>query len=450
MTAMQSGTVTLHRADVVFPVTAPPIVDGAVAVRRGRILAVGGHDELGERLRDLAPIERRRWRGALIPGLVNAHTHLQYTAIAEVGRGSYTSFEDWSRSFLMAYQAADHDWRAASAHGAELALRAGTTAVAEIVTDPEAARALHEAGLHGVAYWEVLAFTSARQRAEGPRLVEEGLAGIPSPPHAGISPHAIYSLDTEVLRDLTALARERGLRQHIHAAEAASENEYALAGTGPLAEQWRRNGHAEFALLAEGGSGHRAIGYLDAVGALTPQTHLAHGIYVDADDRALLRAREVAVALCPRSNAVIGLDPPPVADYLREGSPIAVGTDSLSSSPSLGPLADVAALYRLARAQGYSGDDLHARLLRAATVGGAFALGLVAGADAAGQLREGHRADLAVFEVASGDPRDALAELVEEAPAEAAATIVAGETRWTPRGLEGVLSAEGTGIPAAR
>ena len=66
---------------------------------------------------------------------------------------------------------------------------------------------------------------------------------------------------------------------------------------------------------------------------------------MDADDRALLRTRGVSVALCPRSNAVIGLDAPPVAAYLREGNAIAVGTDSLSSSPSLSPWQDLSLIH---------------------------------------------------------------------------------------------------------
>jgi cytosine/adenosine deaminase-related metal-dependent hydrolase len=141
----------------------------------------------------------------------------------------------------------------------------------------------------------------------------------------------------------------------------------------------------------------------------------------------MLRERGVSVALCPRSNAVIGLAPPPIADYLREGNAIAVGTDSLSSSPSLNVLDDVNALFRIAREQGYAEPDLHARLFAAATLGGATALGI---GGSAGDLRAGSRADLAVFPVQSHDPADALAELVENGSPHALATIVAGRQRW--------------------
>lgn len=418
------STPTLHRAPVVIPVASPPIADGAVLVTDGRITAVGPHAQLAAS--DARVVE---WDGALVPGYVNAHTHLQYTDMAEVGRAAHAGFETWMQAFMALYEL-DQDWPRSAATGTFLSLRSGTTAVAEIVTDPGAGSAVRDAGLHGVVFWEVLGWTDAAWAIDGRQTVVDQLRALPTPPETGLSPHAIYSLDTGVIRELALLATELGVRQHIHAAESAWEDAFVRTGTGDLADRWRRLGRGEFALLQHGGSGRSVIDYLDHLGALTPTTHLAHGIYVDADDRRILRERAVSVALCPRSNAVIGLSPPPIAAYLEEGNPIAVGTDSLSSSPSLRVGDDVAELYRLARAQGYAAPDLHARLLHAATAGGARALGLDAGPGLTGILTPGARADLAVFPVASTDPHDALAELVESSPEEATATFVAGAARW--------------------
>lgn len=422
------SSITLHRARTVLPVTALPISDGAVAVRDGRIVAVGTHDELTAELGDEVG-ERHEWEGALSPGLVNAHTHLQYTDMAAVGRGSYTSFESWSLAFEKGYRT-EHDWAASAAEGVRLSIAGGTTAVAEIVTDPDAGHAVHDAGLHGIVFWEVFGWKRAAWEHDGRERVLAQLDALPSPPATGLSPHAIYSLDTDVFHSLQQLAEEHGVRLHIHAAESAAEDEFARFGTGALAERWRGLGHSDLQLLSGGGSGLGVVHYLDTVGVLTPHSHLAHGIYVDADDRALLRARGVSVALCPRSNAVIGLDAPPIAAYLSERNPIGVGTDSLSSSPSLNVLDDVVELYRLAKAQGYTDPDLHARLHHAATAGGARALGLDAGDTPSGALAPGARADIAVFTVESADPFDALAELVETAPA-ALTTIVDGRPLWT-------------------
>src|SRR5699024_12160940 len=126
--------------------------------------------------------------------------------------------------------------------------------------------------------------------------------------------------------------------------------------------------------------------FLDHLGVLAPDSHIAHGIYITGRDRSRLRAHGTSAALCPRSNEVIGLDAPPVAAYLREGNLICVGTDSLSSSPSLDPLADVARLYEIAREQGYRKADLHQRLFHAVTLGGAHAIGLSVGERRVGQL----------------------------------------------------------------
>lgn len=415
----------MHRAPVLLSPGRPPLADGAVAVADGRITAVGPTDDVLDSLGD-RHVEVRETHGALTPGLVNAHTHLQYSDMAAVGLASHAGFESWMSAFMQLYPL-PRDWGASAAAGAALCVRSGTTAVAEIVTDAAAGSAVADAGLHGIAFWEVLGWTARAWAVDGESTVRAQLAALPSPPATGLSPHAIYSLDTSVIRDLSTLAAALGVRQHIHAAESAWEDAYVRTGTGDLAERWRANGRGEFALLRGGGSGKGVIHYLDDLGALSPTTHLAHGIYVDADDRRLLRERGVSVALCPRSNAVIGLDPPPIAAYLRERNAIAVGTDSLSSSPSLSLLHDVAALHRLAVAQGYRDPDLHERLFAAATAGGAHALGMDADT---GALREGLRADLAVFAVSSTDPRDALAELVEEGPAEAALTVIGGRTRW--------------------
>ncbi|MBN9613914.1 MAG: amidohydrolase family protein, partial [Actinobacteria bacterium] len=131
------------------------------------------------------------------------------------------------------------------------------------------------------------------------------------------------------------------------------------------------------------------------------------------------------VSLCPRSNRVIGLEAPPVAAYLREGHEIAVGTDSLSSSPSLDLLGDVAALASLAREQGYEGADLHERLVRAATLGGAGVLGR----SDIGALEPGRRGDLAVFEVMTVGDEAPEQALVERGEGSCSLTVIGGRVR---------------------
>lgn len=412
----------LHLAPWVLPVAGEPIRSGGVLVRGERIVAVGTGDEL----RALDPAAAvTEWDGAIVPGLVNAHSHLQYTCMASVGAGRYDGFEDWSRAFQVVYEQ-PHDWGASAADGLEIAVSTGTTAIADIVTDLGALGVLEAGGVHGIAYWELMSLLEDDWRGSG-RAITAELVRTSGVTRIGLSPHAPYSLDTPVLSDLTPLSQELGVRRHLHLAESAWEAEYTMHGRGDLAEQWRRWGYDGFHLLRNGGSALRPVAYAETIGALGDDVHIAHGIYVDADDRATLRRSGTSVALCPRSNAVIGLDEAPVADYLREGNAIAVGTDSLSSTPSLDLLGDVAELYRIARSQGYADRDLHERLLAAATVGGAVAMGE---AESFGTLVAGSLADFAVLDISAGSSDDVVAAIVESGEGSALATIISGEIRW--------------------
>ncbi|MGC4174523.1 amidohydrolase family protein [Demequina sp.] len=419
-------TVTLYTAALVVPVTAPPIPDGAVAVKGGRILHVGDRRWVAATLaeRGLA-FEERQWRGVLTPGLVNAHTHLQYSHMGEVGQGRYQGFPDWAKAFNPVYERGS-DWRKAAADGATQLLAAGTTAAADVVTDPAAASALHDAGLHGIAYWEVMDWTNDAWMLRGRAEVEAALDALPATPGTGLSPHAPYSLEIVPLLDIPDIVRERGSRIHIHLGEHAIEQE--LEHTHP--DPWHGKGVGSLRELRDAGYGTSATEYVDHLGVLGPDCHIAHGVYLSASDRAILRARGSAVALCPRSNDIIGLGEPPVAAYLEEGSFISVGTDSLASSPSLDLLGDVAALFEIARRQGYHRADLAERLLAAATLGGARAMGLHLGRDRTGYLAVGARADLALFDVPVTTPGAAIDELVRHGEGRAAATIVGGKALY--------------------
>ena len=410
----ESAVSVLHCASVVLPITSAPIVDGAVAVAGDRIVAVGPREELRALYADA---QVRAWPGVLTPGLVNAHTHLEYSDFADMAVTGMP-FAEWLLSLLeRRAHFTPAMWMESARHGVHQLLQAGATCVADVVTVGPGIVAAAATGLAGISYVEMAGVDEARWPAALETLLAQ-LYGAPGGRVVGISPHTPYSLGTEVLRRLGALARSRGMRMHIHVAESLSEVDAVTSGTGPFGGP---PPGMTFELELHGvGTALSPTAYVDSLGLLGPDMHLAHAVHLDATDRALLRERRTAVALCPRSNAILFAGTAPVADYLREGNAIAVGTDSLSSSPSLDLLDDVRALREIAVAQGYVADDLDRRLVEAATIGGAAAMGLTD----VGRLEPGARADLAAFDVpTSGDP---YAALVAAGAGRCVGTVLAG------------------------
>ena len=401
----------VHCAPLVLPVDGDPIEDGAVAVEGSRVVGVGTRREV---VTDGARV--REWRGVLTPGLVNAHTHLQYTDFADLATAGLP-FPVWIRTLTeRRYTWTPPQWTESTRHGTHEAIRTGTTCVADVVTDMAALPVLARSGLNGVAYVEVVGVESYRW-PEASEELRAKLAAAPSGIDTGVSPHAVYSLGTDAIRGSLAEARSRGVRLHPHLAESDGEVEYVRCGTGPIAEFGQSRG-LTYELLGTG-AGVSPVAYADGLGMLGRDVHVAHGVHVSAEDRALLRSQGTAVALCVRSNEILGAGTPPVADYLAEGSPIAVGTDSRASSPSLDLWEEVRALRDVALAQGAPREGLAQRLVEAATAGGAYALGR----SDAGRLAEGVRADLAVFDVPEGEPYEAL---VEYGAGRCVATVVGG------------------------
>lgn len=404
----------LHRAPVVLPIVAAPIADGAVFVVDDQIGWVGRYEDY------FGPaVPTYEWPGVMLPGLVNAHTHLQYTGYADLYEPGVDFFA-WIAQFVARNQAmTDDDWVASTKVGAAECLRTGTTCVADVATGPAVVAAVAEAGLAGVSYLETVGADDARWAADRREALLAALAGCDPRRAVGVSPHSPYTLSTAVFGECVRLARDRGLRLHPHVAESRYEAEFVATGGGVFAEANRGWGLAMELMGAA--AGNSPVEYVDALGGLGRDVHLAHGVHVSGADRALLRERGTTVALCVRSNVTLGCGEPPVAAYRAEGNSVAVGTDSRASVPSLDLLAELAVLREVALAQGSPADGLDQWLVEAATVGGARAMALADG----GELSVAARADLAIFDVpVGGNPHTAL---VQHGAGRCIGTVLAGQ-----------------------
>jgi cytosine/adenosine deaminase-related metal-dependent hydrolase len=394
--------VTVYSADWVVPVEGEPIADGAVAVEGDRIAAVGTRDELGEGEAFGAAV--------ILPGLVNAHSHLEYAVYAGFGDGR--PFNEWLALHVQRKsQIGLEEMTAIARLGAAECLASGITTVGDASYSGAAATACDELGLRGIVYVEVFGAGIAHiaERFEAHR---DRVAGSLSDRVAiGISPHTVYTASLE----LWQAAVDLGLPLMTHFAESEQEVEWTRTGRGPLASV-RPGSIRELAQ-------HRL---------LVDRLIAAHCVHVDPGEIALLAEHDVGVAHCPRSNALLGCGIAPLTELLEAGIRVGLGTDSPASTPSFDMFEELRTCLMAARARERRPDAISARTaLELATLGSARALGLDA---EIGSLAAGKRADLAVVSL-EGSPHlpweDPVGAVVfGGSPSRVLLTVVDGTERY--------------------
>lgn len=408
-----AADIILLTARYIYPVTTAPIADGAVAVEGERIVAIGAAADLTTRY----PHARRIALGeaALLPAAINAHTHLELTALEGVVPPGL-DMAHWILALMSARRAlSDEALRASAAEGVRRSLASGVAAVGEICSAGQSVGPIVESDLRGVVYYELIGGDPARADeilARGQRQLAQWRMEYPGARvRFGLSLHAPYTVSAPLFERASAWARAEGVPVSIHAAESPAESHWLRDRSGPI----RDTLYATLGLPVdlEAATGVSPIAYLRERGALGPDTLLAHGVHVDADDLALLAASRTALAHCPRSNTRLLNGRLPWAAYRAAGVRLAMGTDSLASSPSLSVWEEAAASAALHTEAGE--PPAPADLLRLATLGGADSLGLLddLGALEPGKLARFASAPLGALDAASrATPDAALAALM--------------------------------------
>ena len=402
--------------------TSAPVRDGTVAVEGSRIAYVGPRA-------DAPPGEDRDLgRAVLLPGLVNAHTHLELTAFHDVipPRG----FRDWIVT-LQALKTAvmTRDRYLDSARlGLADGLRAGITTYADTCDSGVALEAMREMGVRGIMYQEVFGPDPAQveysmhaleKKLDAHERAADDLR------HVGVSPHAPFTVSDALFKRVTELKKPTA----VHVAESAEETALIKHGAGPFADGLRAR-KIDVAPRASS-----PIELLDKLGVLRLKPLLIHCVQVDARDVRTIAQHRCTVAHCPRSNEMLGHRVAPLATLLDAGVHVGLGSDSMASNERMDMLNEA----RLAAsAQVANGATLDvARTLTLATSEGARTLGL---SHRVGALEVGKDADLAAFDV---DAPDEMLDggpdvaLVAHAPPHARATIVAGVERVWEHKLNG-------------
>jgi cytosine/adenosine deaminase-related metal-dependent hydrolase len=379
----------LYRARWVLPLSTEPISQGAIVVDGQQIVAIGEQAELAARfpaaqVNDLG-------QAAIIPGLINTHTHLELTCMRGYLEAEESDFFAWLRKLTKARlerMSAD-DLLVSATWGVCEAARAGITCVGDASDAAmQSMQALTGAGLRGIVYQESF--------GPDPKLAAENFAKLESKVaelraaetqlvRAGVSPHAPYTVCASQLEMISDFAVAEALPLMMHVAESAFEELLVREGRGPFAEGLAKRGIAWSAPRTS------VVQYLAKHGILRARPLLTHCINVDDADIQTIKESGSGIAHCPKSNAKLGHRRAPFAKFLAAGVPVGLGSDSVASNN----ICDMLEEARFAVLSARAGDDYEVPLaaadgLRAASLGGAKALGL---GDQIGVLEAGRPAD---------------------------------------------------------
>ena len=383
-----------YHARWVLPISRPPIAHGTVVEHDGRIAYAGERSGAPDGTDiDLGDV-------ALLPGLVNAHTHLELTVMR--GFLEDLDFRSWifrltrARREALAPDTLVDSARAGIAEG----LLAGITTYADTNESGAPFRAMLDMGVRGISYQEVFgpdpaqcADALAGLRGKVDTLRREATALV----RPGVSPHAPYSVCDALFEGTAAFAVQEALPVAVHIAEGEDESSLVQRALGGWADSHRSRGLTVVPRAAS------PIRLLERVGVLDARPLLIHCVRVDGDDIRAIARHDCAIAHCPASNAKLGHGIAPLTDFCRAGIRVGVGSDSVASNNRMDLLDEARLAILMQRARTGRFDAVSAaEALELATLGGARALGVES---EIGSLDVGKSADLAAFPLAT--PRSA-------------------------------------------
>ncbi len=361
--APPSPAVSLYLAPWVVPISSPVIHDGAVAIANGRILAVGGSATLRAQFTEA---RRLRCQGVLLPGLVNAHIHLELSAYPHIAPPAPDdTFCDWIRSLLHVRQeggiipeaiagAAQQMLQQQHDSGVLLLLDIGNIPPSPLETKPPSAEVTFLLELLG-------------PNAKAEELILARIASLPD--SVAATPHALYSTTPGIMSAL----KQRADRLHhilsLHVAESADEIELLRSGQGCFRSFLAERGAWEDTFPPPGIDSHGAVEYLERLGLLDAGLLCVHCVQVSEKEVQMLAAHGCKVCLCPGSNRFLGVGVAPLEQMLHHQLLPALGTDSITSNEAL----DLWREMRILR-EDHPGVS-SAEIMAMATLGGAAALG---------------------------------------------------------------------------
>jgi cytosine/adenosine deaminase-related metal-dependent hydrolase len=402
-------------AEWIFPVTSPPLHRHAIEIKDGRIHSI----------RPQQPGDLHLTDTAILPGLVNSHTHLGYTALRNLFDD--LSFFPWIRKITETkYQKmTEADVVASTMLGIHECLSAGITTVADMSDMEPALKALADSPLRGIFYWEI--FGVEKEQAEQawtdlqktyPRLKKQYTT---EKLRIGISPHAVYTVRPELYTRVSQMAFEQNIPISFHLAESKEEEQFIEHRAGVI-QTFLEKRASDWQIL-----GNSSIAHAAETGIFKAKPLLAHAVQATSRDIDILQKFEVYIAHCPKSNSKFGHGIAPIMKFLGRGIPVSLGTDSAASNNRL-DLFEEARFAQLQQKILEGKSFTEQQLLEMITIRGAKALGMDR---EIGSLEKGKYADLVGVKIPSYyvNSGQVLNHLIYNATAaDVSQTFVSGES----------------------
>jgi len=353
---------TSYTASWILPISSPPIRNGVVTLEGGRIVRVGeAPDRAAHALGNVA----------ILPALVNAHTHLELSYLHQ-RVPACASFNEWVMTLMTLRREFPDSSVPPILAAAKVAIgrarASGTGLFGDVSNTLVTVPLLREAGMPAQVFYELIGFNhpdpAARVKAARAYIASTGADG--NGVRVSLAPHAPYSVSPALFMAIRADvdAHPRSVTS-VHLAESAGEVELLREGTGPARTMletlgvWTGAWHVPGVSPAE---------YAAALGFLAPDSLVVHGVQFTREDLLRVKTAGSPLVSCPRSNSYVGVGAPPLESFYAAGIPVAFGTDSLASCADLNMFAELAEARRIA-------PSVPARdLLRSATLTGAQAL----------------------------------------------------------------------------
>lgn len=386
----------LLTARYVLPVAAPHIENGAVLIRDDKIVEIGDL----EHLRALHPDEPVRDFGlaALMPGFVDLHTHLEYSAMR--GLIDDLPYSQWKLQLMQKERLfSSQDWDDSALLGALEALQSGITTIGDITETGASGHAAQATGLRAFVYREV---STMDKHAVGETMARaaDDIEAWRSTTDSdritiGVSPHAVYACHPELFRKIAEYASD-GTPVAMHLAGSKEEYQFVKYGSSMLANDVRDAHDAKAPLWLP--TGVSPVRYVLQWGLFdVPNVLAVHCTQVDKLDIEVLAEHDVAIAYCPRCNAKLGMGVAPVREFLHAGIRVGLGTDSPAASNSTDMFEEMRIGLLVQRA--LLGEDnfiIARQFVKMATLDAARALGID---DKVGSLEPGKQADIVAVDL---------------------------------------------------